>query len=98
MRQNSWSSILRKRALARPGVPTHARGRGGLSGLGTAHAHIAWLPVLRALGTQPWFGPPLYVSGAHRVFDASGALLDEQIKERLRTYMAGFVAFLQRRP
>src|ERR1043166_9465669 len=24
---------------------------------GTALAHLAWLPVLRALGMQPWFGP-----------------------------------------
>src|SRR5712691_8094834 len=37
------------------------------------------------------------VSGAHKVFDASGTLLDEQIRERLRLYMTGFVAFVQRR-
>jgi len=39
----------------------------------------------------------LYVSGADKVFDASGRLLDEQIRERLRIYMTGFVAFVQRR-
>ena len=66
-------------------------------GLGTAHAQTAWLPVLRTLGMQPWFGTLLYVSGAHKVFDASGTLLDEQIRERLRRYMAGFVAFVQQR-
>src|SRR3989442_10187995 len=66
-------------------------------GMGTVHAQTAWLPVLRALGMQPWFGTPLYVSGAHTVFDASGALLDEQIRERLRIYMTGFVAVVQRR-
>src|SRR5512145_450202 len=66
-------------------------------GMGTAHAQTAWLPVLRVLGMQPWFGPQLYVSGAHRVFDALGTLLDEQIRERLRMYMTGFVAFVQRR-
>jgi hypothetical protein len=36
------------------------------------------------------------VSGAHNVFDASGTLLDEQIKGRLQTYMTGFAAFVQR--
>ena len=66
-------------------------------GMGTAHAQTAWLPVLRALGMQPWFGTLLYVSGAHTVFDASGTLLDAQIRERLRIYMTGFVAFVQRR-
>ena len=66
-------------------------------GMGTVHAQTAWLPVLRALGMQPWFGTLLYVSGAHQVFDTSGTLLDEQIRERLRIYMTGFVAFVQRR-
>src|SRR5215831_16699854 len=40
-------------------------------GMGTVLAQIAWLHVVRALGLQPWFGTPLYVSGAHKVFDAS---------------------------
>ena len=66
-------------------------------GMGTAHAQTAWLPVLRTLGTQPWFGTLLYVSGAHTVFDASGTLLGAQIKERLRNSMTGFVAFVQQR-
>jgi chromate reductase, NAD(P)H dehydrogenase (quinone) len=59
--------------------------------------NTAWLPVLRVLGMQPWFGMQLYVSGAHKVFDASGMLLDEQLRERLRIYMTGFAAFVQRR-
>ena len=66
-------------------------------GMGTVHAQTAWLPVLRALGMQPWFGTLLYVSGAHTVFDASGTLLDEPLRERLRIYMTGFVAFVRRR-
>src|SRR5215470_7466133 len=64
-------------------------------GLGTVHAQTAWLPVLRFLGMQPWFGTMLYVSSAHTVFDASGTLLDAQIRERLQSYMNGFVAFVQ---
>src|SRR5437016_6270888 len=66
-------------------------------GMGTVHAQTAWLPVLRALGMERWFGTLLYLSGAHKVFDASGTLLDAQIRERLRIYMTGFVAFVQRR-
>src|SRR2546428_720040 len=56
-------------------------------GMGTVHAETAWLPVLRALGMQPWFGTLLYVSGAHKVFDTSGTLLGEQIRARPRVYM-----------
>lgn len=67
-------------------------------GMGTVHAQTAWLPVFRALGLQPCFGTLLYVSGAHKVFDASGTLLDENIRERLQRYMTEFVAFVQRRP
>src|SRR3989441_13321961 len=66
-------------------------------GMGTVHAQTAWLPLFRTLGMQPWFGTILYVSGADKVFDASGRLLDEQIRERLRMYMTGFAAFVQQR-
>src|SRR5437867_12957750 len=34
---------------------------------GTALAHAAWLPVLRTLGTLPWFGPRVYVSNTAKV-------------------------------
>src|SRR5205823_4808623 len=87
LRQNSFNAALLRAAAA--GAPP--------GGTGTAHAQTAWLPVLRALGMQPWFGTLLYVSSAHKVFDASGTLLDAQIRERLRIYMTGFVAFVQRR-
>lgn len=65
-------------------------GRGG-----TILAQAAWLPVLRTLGTRPWFGPRLTVSGASKVFDASGALIDDQIRTQLRDFMAGFARFLE---
>ena len=56
-------------------------------GLGTVHAQTVWLPVFRTLGMQPRFGTLLSVSGADKVFDASGTLLNEQMRERelLRT-------------
>ncbi len=62
-------------------------------GLGTALAQDAWLPILRRLGTRPWFGGRLLVSGATRIFDDEGAIADEVIGEQLREFMVGFVAF-----
>ena len=41
-----------------------------------------------------WFGAQLYVGGARKVFDESGDLIDEDIKQRLRSYIAGFVEFV----
>ena len=61
---------------------------------GTILAQNAWLPVLRTLGMRPWFGGRLLVSGASRVFDEGGHMVDEQIRERLKSFMAGFEAFI----
>jgi NAD(P)H-dependent FMN reductase len=63
---------------------------------GTALAQTAWLPVLRTLGTRPWFGPRVMVSGAAKVFGPDGALLDDKLRGQLQTFMAGFAAFVQR--
>lgn len=65
-------------------------------GMGTTFSQTAWLPVLRALGTRPFFGKSLYVSAAGRVFDAGGQLTDAALRERLRAYLEAFVAFVQR--
>ena len=64
-------------------------GRGG-----TILAQAAWLPVLRTLGTRPWFGPRVTVSGARRVFDESGQLVDEDVRAQLQKFMTGFVGFI----
>lgn len=64
---------------------------------GTRLAQTAWLPVLRGLGAQPWFGKQLYVSGAAQVFDTSGQLTDPKITQLLRDYMVGFVDALRTR-
>jgi len=61
--------------------------------MGTAFAQTAWLPVLRALGTRPFFGNLLYVAGAAKVFDTQGQLIDESTRERLRTYLVNFATF-----
>jgi hypothetical protein len=34
------------------------------------------------------------VSGAKRVFDENGQLVDEDVRSQLRTYMEGFVGFI----
>jgi chromate reductase, NAD(P)H dehydrogenase (quinone) len=64
-------------------------GRGG-----TILAQAAWLPVLRTLGTRPWFGPRLAVSSAREVFNDAGDLVDGQIRSQLEKFMAGFAAFV----
>jgi NAD(P)H-dependent FMN reductase len=63
-------------------------------GFGTILSQNAWLPVLRTLGTRTWFGGRLQVSRAGNVFNAAGELTDEAIREQLRKYLAGFVAFV----
>jgi chromate reductase len=64
-------------------------------GFGTILAQNAWLPVLRTLGTQTWFGGRLQVSRAGSVFNEAGELNDEAIREQLRKYLAGFVGFIK---
>ena len=61
---------------------------------GTVLSQTAWLPIFRTLGMRPWFGQLLYVGSATKVFDASGKLVDDAIRQRLRKYMEGFVAFI----
>jgi NAD(P)H-dependent FMN reductase len=63
-------------------------------GFGTVLSQAAWLPVLRTLGTQPWFGPKMLVSRARDVFDQAGNMTDEQTRGRLRAFLHGFVEFI----
>jgi chromate reductase, NAD(P)H dehydrogenase (quinone) len=65
---------------------------------GTSLAQTAWLPVLRTLGTSPWFGGRLMVSNASEVFDSEGRLIDETTRRRLETFMNGFATFVSDRP
>jgi chromate reductase len=62
-------------------------------GFGTILSQSAWLPVLRTLGTRPWFGGRLLVSRASTVFDANGALTDDAVKKQLEQFLRGFVEF-----
>jgi NAD(P)H-dependent FMN reductase len=69
-------------------------------GFGTLLSQTAWLPVLKTLGTAAYFGGRLQVSRARDVFDASGALVDERVREQLKKFLAGFSEFVaaSRRP
>ena len=60
---------------------------------GTILSQAAWLPILATLGTRPWFGGRLRVSGAGKVFDADGKFVDDAIREQLKKFVEGFAAF-----
>jgi NAD(P)H-dependent FMN reductase len=91
--------------LSRPpaDIPRVFRGRSvallGASpgGFGTILAQESWLPVLRTLGTRPWFGGRLMVSHANAVFNEAGELTDEKIRGQLQQFLQGFVEFTQAR-
>lgn len=61
---------------------------------GTILSQSAWLPVLRTLGTKPWFGARLMVSRAQSVFDESGNLTDDAVHKQLEQFLRGFVQFV----
>lgn len=62
---------------------------------GTVLSQAAWLPVLRTLGTNPWFGGRLLVSRAGDVFK-DGAMVDQALRDRLADFVAGFTDFAER--
>lgn len=64
-------------------------------GFGTILSQNAWLPVLRMLGTQPWFGSRVLVSRAAEKFNEAGKLSDDATKEQLRTFMSSYIEFVQ---
>jgi NAD(P)H-dependent FMN reductase len=64
---------------------------------GTALAQAAWLPVLRTLGTAPWFGGRVMISNAAKVFDDQGRLTDQAVRSRLEAFVNGFAAFVAER-
>jgi NAD(P)H-dependent FMN reductase len=63
---------------------------------GTGMAQAAWLPVLRTLGTLPFFGPRVQVASAGKVFDDQGRLVDPVVRGQVEKYMAAFAAFVAR--
>jgi chromate reductase len=65
-------------------------------GFGTVLAQNAWLPVFRTLGADLWSGR-LLVSRAGSVFDANGEITDTTIRDSLRKFVEGFVAYVEAR-
>lgn len=65
-------------------------------GGGTGLSQAAWLPVLRTLGTLPFFGARVQVAHASKVFDENGALIDAAIRTQLTSYLAAFASFVIR--
>ena len=61
---------------------------------GTLLSQTAWLPIVRTLGMRPWYGMTLYVSEANKKFDASGTLIDPDIRERLKEFMQGYASYV----
>ncbi|CAN5227964.1 NADPH-dependent FMN reductase [soil metagenome] len=59
-------------------------------GFGTILSQAAWLPILRTLGTAPWFEGRLMVARAGSVFDADGNLTDDETRKRLAAFVTGF--------
>ncbi len=64
-------------------------------GFGTILSQNAWLPVLRTLGTHPWFGGRLMVSRAGSVFNEAGEMIDDKMKVQVQQYLQGFVEFVK---
>ena len=65
-------------------------------GFGTILSQSAWLPILRTLGTAPWFEGRLMVARAGSAFDAEGHLVDAEIETRLRSFVAGFADYCRK--
>src|SRR2546425_8066774 len=63
-------------------------------GFGTVLSQNAWLPVFRTLGADLWPGR-LLVSRAGSVFDAKGEIIDAALRENVRKFAEGFVAYVK---
>jgi len=66
---------------------------------GTILSQSAWGPVLRTLRMKLWTGAgPFYLASAASEFDENGSMTHAETRERLREYLAAFVAELKSRP
>jgi NAD(P)H-dependent FMN reductase len=62
---------------------------------GTRLAQASLLPVLRVLGTRLWSEKTLYVTGAAKVFDPDGKLVDDKVRAILTELLVGFARFAE---
>jgi NAD(P)H-dependent FMN reductase len=77
-------------------LPVAMIGAGG--GSGTRNAQAAWVPVFRYLKMRPWFDQWLFVDRSPERFDQDSRLIDEAIREQLRTVVTGFATYCARVP
>jgi NAD(P)H-dependent FMN reductase len=64
---------------------------------GTILSQNAWLSVFRTLGVDFWAGGRLLVPQAATVIGADGEVSDPKVREAVRQFVAGFVAFVRSR-
>lgn len=64
---------------------------------GTVLAQNAWLPILHTLGAFHWSGGRLMLPNAATAFDQDGVLVDDVLRERLKTFIGQFAEFLATR-
>jgi chromate reductase len=62
-------------------------------GFGTLLSQSAWLPVLRTLRARHWTAGRMMVSHARKVFDEAGNLTDDHVRERLESFVGGFLDY-----
>lgn len=74
------------------GLPTALMGVSG-GRFGTALSQAAWLPVLRMLQVQPYFGARMLVGNGGTAFDDLGRLTDPETERLLTGFMKGFSEF-----
>jgi chromate reductase, NAD(P)H dehydrogenase (quinone) len=65
---------------------------------GTILSQAAWLPVLRALQTRPWFEGRLQIADAETVFDEKGNIAAASSATLLANFMREFTSFVERNP
>lgn len=65
-------------------------------GFGTVLSQAAWLPVMRTLGVAVWAGGRLIVPRAGSAFNSDDVLVDDQLSQQLRVFLAGFVSSIAR--
>jgi len=68
-------------------------GRGG-----TRFAQTAWLTILSALGTRPFFGDSLFLDGIRRAFDDDLRLTDPKVRELVGVYLESFATYCAEQP
>ena len=62
---------------------------------GTLLSQNDWLPVLRTLGVDLWTSGRMLVPRANAAFDEAGALVDPKARERLASFLQGFVDYVR---